>query len=130
MTTPSSSTTTLAHRLPSRYGAPTPVSVWMLPPTRPQCRFVLFCFPYTCACINLPSQIATANSIFNATNPIGRKKSQGGHAAHYTDHSCVTVGLESWIDAINHPEWGVDEVYGPGKDYLWEGKYAFSVIKS
>ncbi|KZV99630.1 galactose mutarotase-like protein [Exidia glandulosa HHB12029] len=72
-------------------------------------------------------QIYTCNGIWSATNPIPRKKSQG--KGHYVNHSCIVVEQESWIDAINNPQWGIDQIYGPGKDYVWDATYAFSVVK-
>jgi aldose 1-epimerase len=36
-------------------------------------------------------QVYTCNGIFNASLPIPRKASQGGHLAHYTQHSCVVI---------------------------------------
>lgn len=71
----------------------------------------------------------TCNGLYNATLPIGRKTSQGGHLSHYTQHSCIVIEQESIIDAINNPEFGVDQIYGPGRDYTWEATYAFSVVK-
>lgn len=36
---------------------------------------------------------------------------------------------QSYIDAINNPDYGVNQIYGPGRDYNWESKYVFSVLK-
>ncbi|KZP17313.1 galactose mutarotase-like protein [Athelia psychrophila] len=74
-------------------------------------------------------QMYTCDGIYNATNPIPRKKDQGGPDYHYTDHSCVVLEQESYIDAINNPEYGINQIYGPGRDYNWESKYVFSVVK-
>ncbi|EIN10310.1 galactose mutarotase-like protein [Punctularia strigosozonata HHB-11173 SS5] len=73
-------------------------------------------------------QVYTCDGIFNASLPIPRKADQGGPSEFYTDHSCLVVEQESWIDAINQPEWGIDQIYGPKRDYNWESTYAFSVI--
>jgi aldose 1-epimerase len=35
---------------------------------------------------------------------------------------------ESWIDAINQPQWGVNQIYGPKRDYNWNSVYQFSVM--
>lgn len=73
-------------------------------------------------------QVYTCDGIFNASLPIPRKVDQGGPSTYYQDHSCLVVEQESWIDAINQPEWGIDQIYGPDRDYLWEAEYAFSVV--
>ncbi|KAF9486042.1 galactose mutarotase-like protein [Pholiota conissans] len=73
-------------------------------------------------------QVYTCNSIFNNTNPIPRKTTQGGAQNVYTDHSCVVIEAESIIDAINNPEFGADQIYGPGRPYKWESSYVFSNI--
>ncbi|KAF8161157.1 galactose mutarotase-like domain-containing protein [Crassisporium funariophilum] len=71
-------------------------------------------------------QVYTCNGIFNADLPISRKKEQGGPTAIYTDHSCVVIENESVIDAINNPEFGVDQIFGPERPYNWEASYVFS----
>ncbi|KAH7914391.1 galactose mutarotase-like domain-containing protein, partial [Hygrophoropsis aurantiaca] len=73
-------------------------------------------------------QMYTCNGIYNATLPIPRKNSQGGPNYQYEDHSCVVIEQESYIDAINNPEYGVNQIYGPGRDYVWEAVYTFSVL--
>lgn len=75
-------------------------------------------------------QVYTCNGIFNASLPIPRKQDQGGSpSAFYQDHSCLVVEQEGWIDGINQPEWKVDQIYGPDKDYHWNSQYQFSVIQ-
>lgn len=73
-------------------------------------------------------QVYTCNGIFNATLPIPRKKSQGGPSGIYTDHSCIVIENESVIDAINNPEFRVNQIYGPGRPYNWEASYVFSTL--
>jgi len=73
-------------------------------------------------------QVYTCNGIFNPDVLIPRKKDQGGPPAVYTDHSCIVIENESVIDAINNPEFGVDQIYGPGKPYNWEARYVFSTF--
>jgi aldose 1-epimerase len=91
-------------------------------------------------------QLYSCDGLFNATAPIPRKASQGGPLAHYTDWSCVVIEQvsrhaltvlsraltralqESWIDAINQPQWGVNQIYGPKRDYNWNSVYQFSVM--
>ncbi|KAJ7228515.1 galactose mutarotase-like protein [Mycena pura] len=74
-------------------------------------------------------QIYTCNFIFNPQVPIPRKADQGGPNEVYADHSCVVIEQESWIDAINNPEFGVNQIYGPSRPYNWESSYVFSVLK-
>ncbi|KAJ6598912.1 galactose mutarotase-like domain-containing protein [Mycena vulgaris] len=74
-------------------------------------------------------QIYTCNGIFNPASPIPRKADQGGPGTVYADHSCLVIEQESWIDAINNPEFKVNQIYGPGRPYSWEASYAFSVLK-
>ncbi|KAJ7590857.1 galactose mutarotase-like domain-containing protein [Mycena floridula] len=75
-------------------------------------------------------QVYTCNGIFDPALPIPRKKDQaGGPGAVYDNHSCVVIEQESWIDAINNPEFNIDQIYGGSKTYDWEATYAFSVLK-
>lgn len=74
-------------------------------------------------------QIYTCNGIFNSSLPIPRKASQGGPATFYENHSCIVVEQESYIDAINNPEFGINQIYGPSRPYTWEATYVFSVLK-
>ncbi|PPQ65991.1 hypothetical protein CVT26_010651 [Gymnopilus dilepis] len=73
-------------------------------------------------------QVYSCNGIFNASLPIPRKASQGGPGAIYTDHSCVVIEPESLIDAINNPEFGVNQIFGPERPYDWESTYVFSTV--
>ncbi|EPQ59403.1 galactose mutarotase-like protein [Gloeophyllum trabeum ATCC 11539] len=73
-------------------------------------------------------QVYTCDGIYNASLPIPRKAAHGGNGTYYTDHSCLVVEQESWIDAINQPDYGIDQIYGPGRDYHWESSYIFSTI--
>ncbi|KAM5537708.1 hypothetical protein V8D89_008621 [Ganoderma adspersum] len=57
-----------------------------------------------------------------------RKAVHGGPAVNYTKWSAVAIEQEGYIDAINTPEWGVDQIYYPGKDYEWESVYKFSTV--
>ncbi|KAG6854862.1 hypothetical protein C0991_012052 [Blastosporella zonata] len=68
------------------------------------------------------------NGIFDPEVPIPRKKDQGGASKVYDDHSCVVIESESLIDAINNPEFGVDQIYGPQRPYNWEATYVFSTL--
>jgi aldose 1-epimerase len=83
----------------------------------------------TCADALLISyhQLYSCNGIFNATNPIPRKASQGGPSKHYPDYSCVVIEQEGWIDAINNPQWHQNQILSPGEEYKWSSDYIFSV---
>ncbi|EGN93013.1 hypothetical protein SERLA73DRAFT_190141 [Serpula lacrymans var. lacrymans S7.3] len=74
-------------------------------------------------------QLYACNGIYNASLPIPRKQDQGGPSSYYQDHSCVVIEQESYIDAINNPEYDANQIYGPGRDYVWESTYVFSVMK-
>ena len=45
-------------------------------------------------------------------------------------YGCVVLEVEDWIDGINNPEWGRDnlQIFGPGDSpCLLEATYAFSL---
>ncbi|KAK0490853.1 galactose mutarotase-like protein [Armillaria novae-zelandiae] len=75
-------------------------------------------------------QVYTCNGIFNASQPILKKASHGSPSLFYGKHSCLVVEHESWIDAINNPEFGVNQIYEPGRAYRWGSTYIFSVQES
>lgn len=79
---------------------------------------------------------------------IPRKHIHGGPTKRYSKWSAVAIEPQSHVDAINNPEWGVDQICmclssrpvagvliclrydtadGPEKDYEWEAVYNFSV---
>ncbi|KAF9476498.1 galactose mutarotase-like protein [Pholiota conissans] len=70
-------------------------------------------------------QVYTCNSIFNKDYPISRERTQGGTQNVYTNHACVVIDAEGIINAINNPEFGANQIYGPGRLYQWES-YVFS----
>jgi aldose 1-epimerase len=78
--------------------------------------------------MELSLQIYTCNGVNNPNLPIPRKKSQGGPDQIYEDHSCMVIEQEDFIDAINNPEFGRNQIYGPGRDYNWAASYKFSTI--
>ncbi|OJT14643.1 Aldose 1-epimerase [Trametes pubescens] len=57
-----------------------------------------------------------------------RKKVHGGPSLNYTKWTAVAIEHEGYIDAINTPEWHVDQIYYPGKDFNWETTYKFSTV--
>ncbi|KAL0067572.1 hypothetical protein AAF712_005287 [Marasmius tenuissimus] len=71
-------------------------------------------------------QIYTCNGL---DGTIPRKEEQGGPDATYGQHSCLVIEQQSIIDAINNPEFGVDQIYGPNRTYEWEAEYRFSVLQ-
>lgn len=73
-------------------------------------------------------QIYSCNGI-KGDIPIPRKASQGGPDTFYENFSCLVIEQQSWIDAINNPEFGIDQIYGPDRAYNWEATYAFSIFE-
>ncbi|KAI0062709.1 galactose mutarotase-like protein [Artomyces pyxidatus] len=69
------------------------------------------------------TQVYTANGL---STP--RKAVHGGPGLLYGPHSAVAIEQEGWVDAINHPEWGVDQIYAPGKNFTWSTTYKFSLL--
>ncbi|KAH8094474.1 galactose mutarotase-like protein [Cristinia sonorae] len=57
-----------------------------------------------------------------------RKAVHGGPNTTYSSFSAVAIEQEGYIDAINTPEWGIDQIYGPGRDFEWSSTYKFSVV--
>ncbi|KAF5390721.1 hypothetical protein D9757_002662 [Collybiopsis confluens] len=74
--------------------------------------------------IDINAQIYTCNGFPD----IPRKADQG--VGHYTDHSCFVLEQEDYIDGINHPEFGRNQIYGPERPYEWKSSYKFSVLKA
>ncbi|PPR05314.1 hypothetical protein CVT26_011573 [Gymnopilus dilepis] len=57
-----------------------------------------------------------------------RKEEHGGPALRYGPSSAIAIEQQGYIAAINTPEWGVDQIYQPGKDYEWRSEYKFSIF--
>jgi aldose 1-epimerase len=57
-----------------------------------------------------------------------RKTVHGGPGLNYSASAAVAIEQEGWADAINTPEWGVDQIYEPGKDMEWSTTYRFSTF--
>ncbi|KLO14301.1 galactose mutarotase-like protein [Schizopora paradoxa] len=78
----------------------------------------------------IAAQVYTCNGIA-ATRNITRKADHGGsNGAVYADHSCVVLEQQSLIDAINNPQWGVNQFVEPKDTYEWNSLYKFSIVKS
>ncbi|KAJ6470576.1 galactose mutarotase-like protein [Mycena vitilis] len=76
-------------------------------------------------------QIATdqpAVQVYTASLNMPRKQVHGGPKKQYGTRSTVAIEQEGWIDAINTPEWGVDQIYGPRRNFTWNTEYRFSVV--
>ncbi|KAI0773486.1 galactose mutarotase-like protein [Fomes fomentarius] len=58
-----------------------------------------------------------------------RKEVHGGPSKTYSKWSAVAIEQQGYNDAINTPEWGVDQIYYPGKDYTWHAQYKFSNVR-
>ncbi|QRW05791.1 galactose mutarotase-like protein [Ceratobasidium sp. AG-Ba] len=58
-----------------------------------------------------------------------RKAVHGGPPLIYDKYSAVAIEPEGYLDAINNPEWNVDQIYYPGRDFKWATTYQFSVVK-
>lgn len=78
---------------------------------------------YTCDGINSP-----------AKGSIPRKQVHGGKVGNdigaviYDNHECVVLELEDYIDGINNPQWGRNQIYGPHRPYHWKSTYTFSHV--
>ncbi|KAF9262466.1 galactose mutarotase-like protein [Marasmius fiardii PR-910] len=57
-----------------------------------------------------------------------RKQVHGGPNTTYSRWSAVAIEQEGYVDAINTPEWNVDQIYGPDRDFTWSSTYKFSVV--
>ncbi|QRV91726.1 galactose mutarotase-like protein [Ceratobasidium sp. AG-Ba] len=60
---------------------------------------------------------------------IPRKVVHGGPSMIYDQYSAIAIEPEGYLGAINNPEWGVDQIYYPGRDFKWATTYQFSVVK-
>lgn len=78
-----------------------------------------------------------------------RKVVHGGPSLNYTSWAAVAIEQEGYLDAINTPEFGVDQICehpyfhdrdnallrdlpildGPGRDFDWSTTYKFSTVK-
>ncbi|KNZ77615.1 Aldose 1-epimerase, partial [Termitomyces sp. J132] len=58
-----------------------------------------------------------------------RKTVHGGPSLTYDRWSAIAIEQEGYLDAINTPEWGVDQIYHPGRDYKWSSTYKFSTTE-
>ncbi|KAJ8502174.1 hypothetical protein ONZ45_g11890 [Pleurotus djamor] len=57
-----------------------------------------------------------------------RKLVHGGPSLNYSKWSAVAIEQEGYLDAINTPEWGVDQIYHPQRPFFWSSTYKFSTV--
>ncbi|KAH9808315.1 galactose mutarotase-like domain-containing protein [Melampsora americana] len=77
------------------------------------------------------AQIYTCNAIEpidSSIRSIPRKSSHHGPNAIYENHSCVVIEQQSFIDGINNPQWGLNQIYGPDRPYEWNSIYHFTTL--
>lgn len=60
---------------------------------------------------------------------IPRKAVHGGPNLTYDAFSAIAIEPEGYVDAINNPAWGVDQIYHPGRNFNWKTTYQFSIVK-
>ncbi|PPR01531.1 hypothetical protein CVT24_001843 [Panaeolus cyanescens] len=57
-----------------------------------------------------------------------RKNDHGGPSLKYDRSSAIAIEQQGHVAAINTPEWGVDQIYGPDREYEWVSEYKFSQV--
>ncbi|KAH8929987.1 galactose mutarotase-like protein [Atractiella rhizophila] len=76
-------------------------------------------------------QVYTCNGIANDAFP--RKAAHGGPGLIYENQECVALEQQSWIAGVNNPQWGIDQIYGPGTKngpkYGWSTSLKFSTFQ-
>ncbi|KAI0048896.1 galactose mutarotase-like protein [Auriscalpium vulgare] len=70
------------------------------------------------------TQVYTSNGL-----SVPRKAVHGGPGLLYGPHAAVAIEQEGWVDAIHNPQWGQDQIYGPGRDFVWSTTYKFSLVQ-
>ncbi|KAF8891485.1 galactose mutarotase-like protein [Gymnopilus junonius] len=73
---------------------------------------------------NQPAVVAYTSYWLNTP----RKEMHGGPSVNYGPSSAVAIEQQGHIAAINTPEWGVDQMYYPERDYEWRSEYKFSIV--
>ncbi|KAK7044822.1 galactose mutarotase-like protein [Favolaschia claudopus] len=69
-----------------------------------------------------------ATQVYTGPLLIPRKAAHGGPDKQYGWNSTVAIEQEGWLDAINTPEWNVDQIYSPERPFTWKTEYRFSVV--
>ncbi|TFK59456.1 galactose mutarotase-like protein [Pluteus cervinus] len=57
-----------------------------------------------------------------------RKAVHGGPDLKYDRWSAVAIEQQGYVDAINTPEFGVDQIYSPERPFEWSTSYKFSTV--
>jgi aldose 1-epimerase len=73
-------------------------------------------------------QVATQIYTGNWLGSTPRKAVHGGSSKNYQKWSAVAIEQQGYIDAINNPAWGQDQIHGPGNDYHFNFEYKFSTV--
>ncbi|CDS82209.1 related to Aldose 1-epimerase precursor [Sporisorium scitamineum] len=80
-------------------------------------------------------QVYTCDGIDNPSKgSIPRKQVHGGKVGEeigevvYGNHECVVLEMEDYIDGINNPQWGRNQIYGPDRPYHWKSTYTFTTV--
>ncbi|TBU23362.1 galactose mutarotase-like protein [Dichomitus squalens] len=78
-------------------------------------------------------QVYTCDGISSAGKSLPRKRAHGGDGTtnpgkFYDNHSCVVVEMEDYIDGINNPHWGRNQIYDKHRPYHWRAEYKFSTV--
>ena len=78
-------------------------------------------------------QVYTCDGISSPVKgSIPRKRTHGGDGTLdkiYENHSCVVIEMEDYIDGINNPSWGRNQIYSPDRPYQWRAEYQFSTVQ-
>jgi len=69
-------------------------------------------------------QVYTSNMLPNIT----RKVAHGGPSRTYGLYAAIAIEQQGYVDAINTPEFGVNQIYGPHRDFEWHTTYKFSIV--
>lgn len=78
-------------------------------------------------------QIYTTAGLDNpsAKPSIPRKRAHGGDGTLekvYENYSAMVIEAEDFIDAINNPLWGRNQIYDQNRPYSWQAEYRFSKV--
>lgn len=78
---------------------------------------------YTCPGVNSPAKGSLPRKLAHG----GRPGTEIGDVI-YDNYQCVVLEMEDYIDGINQPEWGRDQIYGPDRPYHWKSTYTFTNV--
>ncbi|KAJ7064962.1 galactose mutarotase-like protein [Mycena amicta] len=69
-----------------------------------------------------------AVQVYTASLNMDRKEAHGGSKQQYGRDSTVAIEQEGWLDAINQPEWGQDQIYDAKREFTWNTEYRFGLL--